>query len=416
MVIRVDPHTGRASSSAPPGSRWAAPSAGRPALSSSRRPGRLVRPPGVYGPRHRAPVSNRARAARITKRAVAVARAATDPVTYLRNKRISDRTRHLYEKAFDEVVRSQSIARTAPMKVLDRALAAHLGMLYTHGDGVFAARTAFFGTVWSRDLPKHDRALLPLARSTLEGFVKSAPGNQGDPLPWPAALLLAHALTRRGTAECLTAARAIIVCFDGYLRVGSALQIRSMDIVVSPAMASASFSTVAVRLAPPSLVEGDLWSHRTKSGEYDDIIPFGDLQSQRAGRVLAANILTFLKRSVPGPRLVFPVTVSRLEKLMKEAHSELGLHPKLPGNPHALRHGGASADYAGSYRDLAAVQRRGCWKSSASVRRYEKCGRLQLMQSFLTPAHLRQSRLAASQLPSMLLDSASPVHSAGCGC
>ena len=37
---------------------------------------------------------------------------------------------------------------------------------------------------------------------------------------------------------------------------------------------------------------------------------------------------------------------------------------------------GPSTDFYGNHRDLLAIQRRGRWKATASVRRYEKAGRL----------------------------------------
>ena len=44
--------------------------------------------------------------------------------------------------------------------------------------------------------------------------------------------------------------------------------------------------------------------------------------------------------------------------------------------PHQLRHAGPSFDYAERLLDLPSIQLRGRWLTEASVRRYQKSGRL----------------------------------------
>ncbi len=44
--------------------------------------------------------------------------------------------------------------------------------------------------------------------------------------------------------------------------------------------------------------------------------------------------------------------------------------------PHTFRRGAASEDYSLKLRDMAGIQQRGRWRSSASARRYQKFGRL----------------------------------------
>jgi integrase len=51
---------------------------------------------------------------------------------------------------------------------------------------------------------------------------------------------------------------------------------------------------------------------------------------------------------------------------------------ELGATPHCLRHGGASEDYASRARSLNQIQKRGQWKSAASVQRYSKPGRIGL--------------------------------------
>ena len=53
-----------------------------------------------------------------------------------------------------------------------------------------------------------------------------------------------------------------------------------------------------------------------------------------------------------------------------------------------LRHGGASHELATGRREITALAKRGRWGSMASVRRYEKGGRLTELVSRLTPAQV----------------------------
>ena len=61
---------------------------------------------------------------------------------------------------------------------------------------------------------------------------------------------------------------------------------------------------------------------------------------------------------------------------------------ELEASPHCLRHGGASEDYAERSRSLDQIQKRGQWRSAASVQRYSKPGRIGLQLQKLDPVAL----------------------------
>ena len=90
------------------------------------------------------------------------------------------------------------------------------------------------------------------------------------------------------------------------------------------------------------------------------------------------------------------ITLAQWEACFKRAVAELQLgHLRL--SPHCLRHGAASSDFATGARRLDELQRRGRWKAAASVRRYEKSGRLAAQVAAMGPALLgRATRLAAA--------------------
>ncbi|CAK0908201.1 unnamed protein product [Prorocentrum cordatum] len=68
-----------------------------------------------------------------------------------------------------------------------------------------------------------------------------------------------------------------------------------------------------------------------------------------------------------------------------------------------LRHSGASRDFANQLRPLSEVKRRGRWMSEASVRRYEKGGRLAEQFSKLPPDLEKHALRCHRALPEVLL-------------
>lgn len=89
----------------------------------------------------------------------------------------------------------------------------------------------------------------------------------------------------------------------------------------------------------------------------------------------------------------------------EECHGENQLLPSAlgPAHPYRLRHGGASRDFALKLRRLEEIQRRGRWKSFASVRRYEKGGRLQQLLRQLPKKVLSDALDAASNIEQIFL-------------
>ena len=87
---------------------------------------------------------------------------------------------------------------------------------------------------------------------------------------------------------------------------------------------------------------------------------------------------------------------------LAECSRELSLKPLGHLHMYRLRHGEASHDFAAKHRDLAAIQMRGRWKSAASVRRYQKGGRLAQLFNSLKPDVRKRATQAAEDLPNTL--------------
>ena len=76
------------------------------------------------------------------------------------------------------------------------------------------------------------------------------------------------------------------------------------------------------------------------------------------------------------PLRLWRFTHHELSQDMLEAGRASGTHV-LGLHLYKLRHGGASHDALTSFRPLMAIKKRGGWTTDASVRRYERSGRLQ---------------------------------------
>jgi hypothetical protein len=277
----------------------------------------------------------------------------------------------------------------------------YLNYLFFAGEGSFAARTAVYGFAFHKALNLRDPCELALSRASLRGYGNAAPERQRDPLPWEACCLITAWLVRRGWPGDLAAARACVVCFDGYLRPSEVLGIRAIDVTVLRHKASLPYGKVSVTLAPFRHDDGAPAAPTTKAGDYDDTVLFGDPASCAAQRGFVATVLMHAKAEAPSLGHVFDIRLVMFERKFNEAVKALSLN-RLLCTPHCLRHGGPSTDFALGFRSLAMIQRRGRWHAQSSVKRYEKAGRLSKQVALLSVALLRQARIDILGLPSLI--------------
>ena len=211
--------------------------------------------------------------------------------------------------------------------------------------------------------------------------------------------MAAH-LARQGNPLALEAARAVVILYDGYLRPSELLELRANDVHVLDKAAGARYGKVSATIRPCRPDDGLPPMPRTKAGEYDDTVTFGDAASAKAGRAFVAPLVAALKAARRGSQTLLALTIGQLDFLFADAVKALKLQ-RLRSTPHCCRHGGASTDFSLKTRSLAEVQRRGRWKAQSSVRRYEKAGRLQRQVSFLSAAQRKRANLAAMELPAL---------------
>ena len=116
------------------------------------------------------------------------------------------------------------------------------------------------------------------------------------------------------------------------------------------------------------------------------------------------RVLPTLAKGNPESR-VFAFSYEHYIPVFKAAAAEIGL-PDLV--PYQARHSGASIDAANRHRSLAEIQRRGRWKTLASVQRYEKHAQLGKSAASLSTRQQYVFALALEWLEALVLGRRSP--------
>ena len=143
----------------------------------------------------------------------------------------------------------------------------------------------------------------------------------------------------------------------------------------------------AVDTGPPSTGAG----HSSKTMEFDETLeldlPYHDNVGEALARVAAVG-------SRDPEEVLFKHSLRDLARFLERGAEALHLQALGPLHPYRLRHGGASHDFSLGLRDLPAIQLRGRWRSAASVRRYQKGGRLAQLFAGL-PGEVQRAALKA---------------------
>jgi hypothetical protein len=365
---------------------------GGPLLSHVLRPGvRCGQPRGVLG-----------------QRRIAAAGAAALSDRYLADRRVSARTAANYNSAYRSFVHW---ATTRHFKVtantLDRTLRKFLLFLFFDGGAAYDARVVLHGTIFARELPKA-ATTLPLARATLAGFNSVVPEMARDPMPTEAKDLICADLAANEGPSGFIAAGALATSFDGFFRPSEVLSLESSDLqVLRGRRRVIGLPSVSVLIRPLLPYDaGDAPPQRTKSGEHDETVVFGRSAGTAGGEEWIARFLAALKPKRRGK--LFPINLNRYEVLVKKSVGRLQLSA-LMLTPHSARHGAASTAYATGRLGLRDIQKRGRWKSPASVRVYEKSAKLTRQLARMSTEQLAAARNAATTLPNNLIGRASAL-------
>ena len=121
----------------------------------------------------------------------------------------------------------------------------------------------------------------------------------------------------------------------------------------------------------------------TKTGTYDDCILL-DITCRSDVQIVLKKL--YNNTTSEDSFLLPSLTQSSYAADIQQACKEFGLE-RLKLTPHGLRHSGPSTDSLHKIRDIATIQARGRWKTSSSVARYKKPGRMFVLHQFV-PADL----------------------------
>jgi hypothetical protein len=139
----------------------------------------------------------------------------------------------------------------------------------------------------------------------------------------------------------------------------------------------------------------DEQSRPSKTGVFDECLLL-DLPKHE---FLGAGLKALLSSRHMCGRL-FPFAPRDLAAALQESGQRLGMQP--PPLPYQLRHSGPSVDFADGSRGLAAIKRRGRWRTDSSLRRYEKGAQLTRSLRRLAPAARDFVVRASRDLPAVL--------------
>lgn len=186
----------------------------------------------------------------------------------------------------------------------------------------------------------------------IQGWKKLDPPGSRLPLPWEAVCLMAKFMKRNMREEALM----MLLAFVCYLRPGEVAQLRAKDLI--PPVNSRSKA-------------GRLWSlilHPQERGQASKIQEFDEniLFDLNYTHCIAKSVFLWQGlMNAPGNTMIFSKGIAELRAAMTTAATHCNLTTLGDVHPYRLRHGGASRDFATRERDLAQIQRRGCWENKS---------------------------------------------------
>jgi hypothetical protein len=216
----------------------------------------------------------------------------------------------------------------------------------------------------------------------LRGWKRLRPSISHPPITWPLAVLIARTLAASGYRDC---AIAVLVSFDGLLRVGEMCDVTVADVsIVGDRRRGDSRTTEAGRVPCSSRLCIRLATTKTGSNQTAELYD---------GQV--TQLLTHLVQGRQGDEQVFTFpSTDRAAYFRSALHTtctalRLG---SIGFTPHSLRHGGATHAHSHQGQSIEQVMHRGRWQSNASCRTYIQSGTAALLTQRVPAEVLRQAQ------------------------
>ena len=316
---------------------------------------------------------------------------AEEQLSYLQRASVRPRTRTLYSQAWEELIvwcRLMSMSFSTEQE-MERSLLDYFDHLFfegahhSKGSRVLTA-VLFFRPEWSRQRGQ----FLVKTRQALRGWAKLTPSMSRLPTPWEVICLICRLLVREGNWHM---AAAVLMCAVFYFRPSEALQLQVCQLVPPLLNMHHSHRRWTVILHPMEL------GQPSKTNQWDDSRIL-DLEDHK----FLEKVLAALVKNRKETEQVFPFTYSEWAASYRRAGIACQLECLGPPTLYGLRHAGASIDVALGRRSLPEVQQRGNWVAPASVRRYQKGGRLTEQLLHLEPGVRKQAQRCAETIGAIM--------------
>ena len=236
------------------------------------------------------------------------------------------------------------------------------------------------------ELGRGDRGSLPRSRQALQGWSKLGPSRARLPLPWLVMAGVCHWMAEEVAASMALVTLLTFVC---YLRPGVASRLTEEQFT-EPSKKLAKGGARGPQHYWTLNLHPREWEQCSKTGTWDETVEVND---QCELDWISDCLYAKLGRDRPrasrsrGRGRALPACQEDGTPMMEYSHAQwsqafslafkaLGVPPNSAAHLYRLRHGGASHDVARRLRSLDEVQKRGAWRSTASVARYAKPGRI----------------------------------------
>jgi integrase len=320
-------------------------------------------------------------------------------LSVLQTSSVAPATQRDYYQTYQRVLEWESqigVSATCE-QTMDEILTSLFDFWYLEGEEAsLGSKTLAAVMYFRKEFSRNAGARLLGARQAIKGWRKLAPPKSRLPLPWEVVAMIANHFvrTQRWEAAVLT-----LLIYHCYLRPGEAFRLRCRDLIAPVKEAGASHSRWSLTLHAAEL------GVSSKTHEYDESLQIDRSEFEFLGRCL--SLLTS-NRGAEDP--LFRITQIEFARLFRDAVVELKLSCLGQVAVYQLRHAGASNDFAANARSLLEIQRRGRWRSTASVRRYEKGGRVTEQLRRLPPRLRAHAVLCGNQIAGIVAWGRSPLE------
>jgi integrase len=230
------------------------------------------------------------------------------------------------------------------------------------------------------ELPSVKTQLLGSER-LLHGWKRLHPASSHPPITWPLAVLVASTLAASGYRDC---AIAVLVSFDGLLRVGEMCAIKVADISVPGDRRRGDSSSARATLFPSS-TRLCIRLATTKTGSNQTAELYDDQVAQLLAALIKGRRRDELLFAFPSSQRAdfFRTALRTTCEALRLGH--------LGFTPHSLRHGGATHAHSHGGQTIEQIMHRGRWKSNSSCRTYIQSGAVALLTQQVSEDVLRQA-------------------------